>query len=128
MKNKNMFQHLKTQIKEELDSLNNEPKNNKNNNISESIIKENNSDIKNNPLYPYIENVPMTGESFKEFINIANNTSLDELNVILPHLERLYKFYKSNRKRTFYTIYQRKADVLKSLIQFTKEIIRKKSI
>lgn len=125
MKNKNMFQHLKAQIKEELNSLNNKPKSN--NNISESLIKENNSDIKNNPLYPYIENVPMSGESFKEFIDVANNTSLDELNNILPHLERLYKFYKSSRKGTLVPIYQRKTNILKSLIQFTKEIIKEKS-
>jgi len=98
--------HLKKLIKEEIKKLLNE---------------------NSNPLMPFIKDVPLSGESMKDFLEIARTLEISQLQEIIPHMESKRKFYSAGTKmKTMVGIYNRKRDMLKNFIDLTKSLISTK--
>jgi hypothetical protein len=79
-----------------------------------------------NPLMDFVKNIPLSGESMKDFINTANSLDISQLQEILPYLESQKKFYSGRKGGYMAGIYNRKKDMLNNFIQFTQEIISSK--
>lgn len=91
----------------------------------EEFVNESTS-VSANPLYRFVETVPLNGEAMKEFLKVAWNLESKQLEEMLPHMERKRKFYASQRGGTLAPLNKRSKEMLDTFIEFTESIIKTK--